>query len=81
MYTDLSEGLEVGPSQADAALLALHILHLVVTSGQVSHSHLPSPVQQHQSRHEEDQRQSANLAFDARDRVAGQNIMHTSLAQ
>ena len=50
---DLSKGLEVGPSQTDAALLALHILHLIVASGQVSHTHLSSPVHQHQSRHEE----------------------------
>ena len=40
----LVEGLEVGPAQADAALLALDILDLIVTSGQMSYTHLPSPV-------------------------------------
>ena len=40
---NLTESLEVGPAQGNAALLALHILHLVVTSGQVSHCHLASP--------------------------------------
>ena len=35
--------LEVGPAQAGAALAAPHILHLIVTSGQVGHCHLANP--------------------------------------
>jgi hypothetical protein len=36
----LIECLEVGPAQAGAALAAPHILHLIVTSGQMGHCHL-----------------------------------------
>ena len=39
----LIKRLEVGPAQAGAALAAPHILHLIVTSGQVGHCHLANP--------------------------------------
>lgn len=44
---NLIESLEVGPSQSDAALLAFHVLHLIVTSSQVRHGHLASPAGSH----------------------------------
>lgn len=55
---NLIESLEVGPAQGNAALLALNVLHLIVTSGQVSHRHLASPVGQHMFTHH------ANLKID-----------------